>query len=145
MPPLARYFLYVGGSLLTLLFLVDWYLPPNAVDAGQAQVDRTTIRIHSAHKWPSAVVFDTTQTTIVPPPQPASSSTVEAKAPAARKSPSDALALAQPADLPAAAAAAHLPAPKQVKRKVRVARRPASEHVASDEPSGFRPFFQMGW
>jgi hypothetical protein len=68
---------------------------------------------------------------------------VAAKAPTARKSPSDALALARPADL--SAAAAHLAAPKEVKRKVRVARRPASEHVASHEPFGFRPFFQMGW
>src|SRR3954452_14513997 len=66
--PLGRYFAFVGSLLLALLFLIDWYMP-RAVVAGAtpADIDRSIIRIHSRHKWPSAVVFDTTQPTIVPP------------------------------------------------------------------------------
>ena len=92
--PLRRYFLFIGGALLAFLFLIDWYLPQTAIGAAQADVDRSTIRIHSAHKWPSAVVFDTTQPTIVPPPlvqaqaavdKPAARATAAARRPCARQ------------------------------------------------------------
>ncbi len=63
--PLARYFLYVGGVLLALLFISDAYLPQVPV-AVRADPDRPVIRIHSERKWPERVVFDTTsQPTIV--------------------------------------------------------------------------------
>ncbi len=64
--PIGRYFLYIGSVLLALLFVADWYLPPGK-EPRRAHVDRYSIRIHSAHKWPSAVTIDTTQPTIVPP------------------------------------------------------------------------------
>lgn len=144
MMPLGRYFLFIGGSLLALLLTIDWLTPQPTAEAQRTDVDRSTIRIHSAHKWPSAVVFDTTQPTIVPPQQPALAETAAEKASGPGKSPHDALALAQVADVPAAAPA-HAAPPKHVKRRVRVAHPAASDRVASSEPFGFRPFFQMGW
>ncbi len=56
--PLARYFLYVGGVLLTLLFIFDAYLTEVPV-AQRAYPNVPVIRIHSDRKWPDRVVFDT--------------------------------------------------------------------------------------
>jgi hypothetical protein len=65
--PLARYFLFVGGALLALLFVVDAYLPKLPVtDRAEAATDTSVIRIHSDRKWPEPVVFDTSLPTIVP-------------------------------------------------------------------------------
>jgi hypothetical protein len=138
--PIRGYFVFVGGLLLAIILLIDWYTPQSATEATAASVDRTTIRIHSAHKWPSAVVFDTTQPTIVPP--------VLAEAAPAKPTPArEALAMAQDSDVAPAAAAAPAAAPappKRVRRHTRVARAP-SARVASYEPFAFRPFFQSGW
>jgi hypothetical protein len=66
--PLVRYFLFVGGALLAVLFVVDTYLPqPPATEHTNAAVDLSTIRIHSDRKWPERVVFDTSLPTIRPP------------------------------------------------------------------------------
>jgi hypothetical protein len=68
--PVLRYFIFVGGALLALLFLTDAYAPPRPVSAKAGTVVATenpTLRIRSDHKWPQAIVFDTTQPTIVPP------------------------------------------------------------------------------
>jgi hypothetical protein len=64
--PLARYFLYVGGVLLTLLFILDACLTKFPVMETQANLP--IIRIHSDRKWPERVVFDTSLPTIVPAP-----------------------------------------------------------------------------
>lgn len=142
MMPLGRYFVFIGGLLLAFLLAIDWLTPQPTAEARRADVDRSTIRIHSAHKWPSAVVFDTAQPTIVPPQQPAVAAVEQAPAP--KTSPHDALALAQVADVPATPAV-HSAPPRHVKRRVRVARPAPSARVASSEPFGFRPFFSMGW
>src|SRR5882757_2582513 len=125
--PLRRYFAYTGGVLLALLFLIDWYLPRPVADPAHADVDRSTIRIHSMHKWPGAVVYDTSQPTIVPPVP----------------------AVAAVAPVP--------PAPsKHVTRRVRVARAPAARIASFERPGyeqpghemfGFRPAFSFpaGW
>jgi hypothetical protein len=63
--PLARYFTFVGSLLLALLFLADWYFPKLVAAPARAGVDKTIIRLHSAHKWPEAIVFDTTLPTLV--------------------------------------------------------------------------------
>jgi hypothetical protein len=63
--PLARYFFFVGGVLLALLFVVDAVLPKLPV-ADRADTDLPAIRIHSDRKWPERVVFDTSLPTIVP-------------------------------------------------------------------------------
>jgi hypothetical protein len=65
--PLARYFIFVGGTLAALLLIAGWCLPtPPAMFADQLAVDRTIIRIKSAHKWPEKVVLDTSQPTTAP-------------------------------------------------------------------------------
>ena len=63
--PLARYFLYVGGVLLTLVFILDACLTKLPV-VERAHVNSPIIRIHSDRKWPERIVFDTTLPTIVP-------------------------------------------------------------------------------
>jgi hypothetical protein len=65
--PLARYFVFVGGVLLALLFIFDAFQPKLPVaDATDAGVDKSIIRIHSDRKWPERVVFDTSLPTIAP-------------------------------------------------------------------------------
>ncbi len=71
--PLTRYFLFVGGVLLALLFASNALLP-KAVPADGPVADLTntardlpTVRIHSDRKWPERVVFDTSIPTIIPP------------------------------------------------------------------------------
>ena len=66
--PIARYFIFVGGALAALLLIVGWCLPPPpAMFANQLAIDRSIIRIRSAHKWPEKVVLDTSQPTITAP------------------------------------------------------------------------------
>ena len=69
--PVLRYFVFVGGALLALLFVAGAFAPPQPVAAKADTVVATenpTLRIRSDHKWPQAIVFDTTQPTIVPAP-----------------------------------------------------------------------------
>jgi hypothetical protein len=58
--PLLRYFMYVGGALLTLLLISNAVLPqvplPGTLTSGS---DLPTVRIHSERKLPDKVVFDT--------------------------------------------------------------------------------------
>jgi hypothetical protein len=67
--PVARYLIFVGGTLAALLFIPGWLLPkPPAMFADQSvALDRAVIRIKSAHKWPEKVILDTSQLTITPP------------------------------------------------------------------------------
>ncbi len=67
--PVARYFLFVGGVLLALLFALDAFVPPQAVVASNAapSIDKTVVRIRSDQKLPERVVYDTSLPTIVPP------------------------------------------------------------------------------
>lgn len=126
-----RYFLYTGSVLLALLLFLDWYLPPPDPTAPGSDVDRATIRISSAHKWPKAVVFDTTQPTIVPPPAIAA---VEAPAPAPQPA-REAFAMATE-PVPVAKPEPAKPA-KPRARRTRTARAPGSQ-AAGPEPFGFR-------
>jgi len=58
--PLLRYFMYVGGALLTLLLVSNVVLPqvplPGTLTSGS---DLPPVRIHSDRKLPDKVVFDT--------------------------------------------------------------------------------------
>jgi hypothetical protein len=66
----ARYFLYVGGALLALLFAIDALVPQDAATethSASAGVDKSTVRIHSVQKLPERVVYDTSLPTMVPP------------------------------------------------------------------------------
>ena len=69
--PLGRYFFSVGSLLLAMLFVADRYLPDSPQSfVREAQVDKSIIRIKSAHKWPERIVIDTSLPTIVPAPSP---------------------------------------------------------------------------
>ncbi len=142
--PLRRYFLFIGGALLAFLLLIDWYLPQTAIEAAQADVDRSTIRIHSAHKWPSAVVFDTTQPTIVPPPLVQAQAAVDKPARARDTAPRGPCARQRERGCPCCSGNA--PCPAQACKAPRQSCAGAGgARVANYEPFGFRPFFQTGW
>ena len=60
--PLLQYFGWVGSILLTALFAVNWCSSPiGSISVSDVPLDqKTNIRIHTNHKWPERVVFDTT-------------------------------------------------------------------------------------
>jgi hypothetical protein len=64
--PVVRYFLYVGGVLIALLFAIGAILPQEEVIHSAPGIDRSTVRIRSDQKLPERVVYDTTLPTIVP-------------------------------------------------------------------------------
>lgn len=66
--PMLRYFLYVGGALLTLLLVANALLGQPPVSAVVSSAETPVIRIHSDKRWPEAVVFDTRQPAIAPAP-----------------------------------------------------------------------------
>jgi hypothetical protein len=133
--PLGRYFGFAGSVLLALLFLADWYIPKLSAEPDRAGVDRSIIRIHSMHRWPEAIVFDTNIPTITPP--------VVAAVPVPRTA-RDALALL-PQMSPAAAYTASEARPAAaVKRRTRTAR-VAARPAASDRAAGTGDLFMAGW
>ena len=79
--PLARYFLYVGGVLLTLVFLLDACLTRLPV-MERSHVNSPIIRIHSDRKWPERVVLDTSIPTITPAPTAKAEAVAPAPVPA---------------------------------------------------------------
>lgn len=110
--PLARYFVFVGGVLVALLFVVNWMSagsePVRPQDTtAQAALDAPIARIHSTQKWPDKIDFDTSKPIIVPPPAPVLAETAPpAAAPAtnaAPASPLDARAEVKPNTPPAPA------------------------------------------
>ena len=58
--PLLRYFVFVGGVLLALLFVCNAVLPqvplPSTLHSGS---DMPAVRIKSERKWPERIVMDT--------------------------------------------------------------------------------------
>ena len=89
--PVARYFLFVGGMLLALLFALDAFAPQQVAVAINSvpSIDKTVVRIRSDQKPPERVVYDTSLPTIVPPaaktqiaavpPAPAPDATAQAR------------------------------------------------------------------
>lgn len=68
--PVARYFVFVGGVLLALLFGFNAFAPqqePAVASNGASSFDKTVVRIRSDQKPPERVVYDTSLPTIVPP------------------------------------------------------------------------------
>lgn len=140
--PLGRYFAFTGSLLLALLFLADWYMPKLGVAPASAGVDKTIIRIRTAHKWPEAIVIDTSLPSMVMPPADLVGDTPAEKAPQQAGSPRDALALAAAEPAPAAVAASmRNPVHKRPSRKSRVIAR----RGAGDEVLPFRNNFAAGW
>jgi hypothetical protein len=63
-----RYFGYVGGSLLALLFVCNAVFPKQPLpDVLSSDPERPAIRIHSDKKWPERVVFDTSMAPVAAP------------------------------------------------------------------------------
>jgi hypothetical protein len=67
--PIFRYFIFVGGALLALLFAADfvWPTSPVAQVVAAASYDQPLIRIRSDRHLPERVVLDTSQPTIAAP------------------------------------------------------------------------------
>jgi hypothetical protein len=133
--PLLRYFVFVGGALLALLFVSNALLPkmPDEVREVTADsgFDRSTIRINSERKWPERVVFDTNQPTIIPPQAAIATASVTTRAAAGDVS-SKARAREAFAQLPPASM--QLPADlrkpeKPVQRKRKIAKRHAAPPI----------------
>jgi hypothetical protein len=57
--PLIRYFVFIGGTLLALLFLADHYMAGPVSAVAQAQPDVPVARIRSTQTWPEKIVLDT--------------------------------------------------------------------------------------
>ena len=127
--PVARYFLFIGGALLALLFAIDALVPQQAVVASQAapSVNKTVVRIRSDQKLPERVVYDTSLPTIVPPP----TMTAQAVAPPAPAvAPATAQARVRETFAQYVPAEAKKPEP-QVQRKRKIAKsRPAPMQIA---------------
>ena len=67
--PIFRYFMFVGGALLALLFTANlvWPAPPVGQAVATAGYDQPLIRIRSDRHLPDRVVLDTSQPTIAAP------------------------------------------------------------------------------
>ena len=143
--PVARYFLFVGGVLLALLFALDAFAPQQMAVTGDTapSINKTVVRIRSDQKLPERVVYDTSLPTIVPPAA-ASQITAAPAAPAA-----DVSAQAQVRDTFAQAEAKKLekqPEP-QAPRKRKIAKiRPAQPMRVAQQPHfGFGFFGSNTW
>ena len=150
--PIARYLMFVGCTLVALLFVAGWCLPtPPAMFAGQSvAIDRAVIRIKSAHKWPEKVILDTSQPTITAPvvmdPLVARSSVPLPSDKAPDQSNLEAMALLKPDTQPAATNHPILRIKRGVAntaRSKRVARGPVTRRLARAEAGG--DCCQFGW
>lgn len=138
--PLLRYFVFVGGALVALLFVSNAVLPkPPVAEVATTPNELPMIRIHSAMKWPQRVVIDTSLPTIIP------TQTARAELDTS----------ATVADVPAptgtrdAYAKLTAPQPKQMeptpRRKHRVARRPMAPPTVIAQQRPFNFFASNSW
>ena len=146
--PVARYFLFVGGLLLALLFAFDAFAPQQVAVASNAapSIDKTVVRIRSDQKLPERVVYDTSLPTIVAP----TAKTQIAAAPPA--SVADATAQAQERDtfaqfVPAEAKKLDKQPKSQAPRKRKIAKIRAAQpmRVAQQPHFGFGFFGSNTW
>lgn len=63
--PILRYFVFVGGTLLALLFAVNWYFADDFASSATLPVEYAlphaedlNIRIQSDQKWPEKLLLD---------------------------------------------------------------------------------------
>jgi hypothetical protein len=147
--PVARYFLFVGGVLLALLFALDAFAPQQVAVASNAapSIDKTVVRIRSDQKPPERVVYDTSLPTIVPP---AAAKTQIAAVPPAPVA--DTTAQVRVRDtfaqfVPAEAKKLEKPIEPQAPRKRRIAKsRPAQPlRFAQQQHFGFSLFGNNTW
>jgi hypothetical protein len=94
--PLLQYFGWVGSFLLAALLAVNWCssVPMEAAPRSDLPLNqKINIRIHTDHKWPERVEFDTTHSVLAQ----SSGSVTEAGPGSAARQPLDALAEMAPA------------------------------------------------
>jgi hypothetical protein len=66
--PLLRYFLYVGGALLSLILIANFVLPQEALPGTLTSAAQLPpVRIASDRKLPERIVFDTSSTVAIAP------------------------------------------------------------------------------
>jgi len=144
MMPLLRYFTYVGGALVALIF-VGSYVIPEPATVPQHDAARPVIRIASDRIVPPRVDLDTS----VQPTAPSSAQRVLAlSAPQAPVRQAYAQLLSPPATPASTAAGPVKPLAKGEVRKAKIARRPDRQLVAAypqaayphGYPQGFQPF-----
>jgi hypothetical protein len=64
--PLLRYFLYVGGALLSLILIANVLLPQEALPGTLiSATELPAVRIQSDRKLPDRIVFDTSSTVAI--------------------------------------------------------------------------------
>src|ERR1700682_5780381 len=104
--PFFQYFGWVGGFLLAALFAASWWFSGNVADAPPARAplsESIHIRVHSDHKWPERVVFDTSRARLAPAenadaePEPQGQETSQKPVAAERHDPIEAFAAMGPA------------------------------------------------
>lgn len=111
--PLLRYFLYVGGALLSLILILNVVLPQEPFAATlTSATELPPVRIQSDRKLPERIVFDTSSTVSTAPVPVLMPSKVAAA----------------PAPAPAAAVTAEMSAKARVREAF--AQLPADEQVA---------------
>ena len=145
--PIARYFIFVGGTLAALLFIAGWCLPtPPAIFADQPlAIDRAIIRIKSVRKWPEKIVLDTSLPTRAPPviEEPSAAQSVRLPSDAAEaQSNLQALARLEPVTQPAAVDRPTLQVKRRAARTARSTRRIAYRLARSEVGGGC---CQSGW
>jgi len=65
--PIVRSIIWVGTSLLVLVFVADRYLPKPLPEPASDAINRPVIRIASVQQPPERIIIDTSQPTTVPP------------------------------------------------------------------------------
>jgi hypothetical protein len=146
--PVARYFLFVGGVLLALLFALDAFAPQQVVVASNAapSIDKTVVRIRSDQKLPERVVYDTSLPTIVPPAvksQIAAAPAAPAADPMAQARVRDTFAQFVPAEAKKLEKQIEPPAPR--KRKIAKAHPPAQPPMRFAQQQHFGFFGNSTW
>jgi len=68
--PILRYIVWVGTSLLALLFVASWFLPEPPQEAVHEAIEKPVIRIASVKRPLDSVFIDTDQPTTYPPSMP---------------------------------------------------------------------------
>ena len=130
--PLVRYFVYVGGVLLALIFIVDSYLPKLPI-VENADPHRPTIRIYSDDRRPERVVFDTSIRPITPSQPAEAEPAVTAEVPVKAR---EAFAELQPTDTPKVqSTGSKVPEPKPQRQRKIAKRHAPPMHLVWRQPS----------
>jgi hypothetical protein len=129
--PIVRYIIWVGTSLLALLFAANWCLPQSTREARET-VDKPVIRIASVQHPPESILIDTSQPTIVPPPSPVEN---EIPAPPPSTSPLQSFASVEPPQVRVGVVNKKRTNPKGQEKVVTRRSPPAITHMATGSPA----------